>query len=61
MGACMCPSPVTGAHLHLFCGRGYINTKCSRHYRINQINSINVDIEHPDDGNVLIARQISDI
>jgi hypothetical protein len=27
----------------------------SRHYRINHLNSINVDIERPDDGNVLIA------
>jgi hypothetical protein len=35
--------------------------KCSRHYRINHLTSINVDIERPDDGNVLVARQISDI
>jgi hypothetical protein len=32
--------------------------KGSRHYRINHLNSINVDIERPDDGNVLIAGRI---
>jgi hypothetical protein len=30
----------------------------SRHYRINQFTSINVDIERPDDGIVLVAGQI---
>jgi hypothetical protein len=35
--------------------------KCSRHYRINHLTSIIVEIERPDDGNVLIAQQISDI
>jgi hypothetical protein len=30
----------------------------SRHYRINHLTSINVNIERPDDGNVLIAGQI---
>jgi len=32
--------------------------KCSRHYRINHLTSINVNIKSPDDGNVLIAGQI---
>ncbi len=54
-------TPVARAHLNLFGGRGQINKKCSRHYRINHLTSINVDIERPDDGNVLIARRISDI
>jgi hypothetical protein len=30
----------------------------SRHYRINHLTSINVDIKHPDDGNVFIAGRI---
>jgi hypothetical protein len=48
-------APLPSAHTGLFGGRGEINKKCSRHNRINHLTSINVDIKHPDDGNVLIA------
>ena len=51
-------APSSKAHLGLFGGRG-IDKKCSCHYRINHLTSINVDIERPDDGNVLIAGRIS--
>ena len=51
-------APVARTHLHLFGGRGEINKKNSRHNRINHFTSINVDIEHPDDGNVLVAGRI---
>jgi hypothetical protein len=51
-------APSSKAHLGLFGGRG-IDKKCSCHYRINHLTSINVDIERPNDGNVLIAGRIS--
>ncbi len=46
------PRRVVGAHLQLFGGRGLIDKKCSRHYKIKHLISINVDIERPDDGNI---------
>ena len=42
-------------------GEDELKKKCSRHDRINHLTSIIVEIERPDDGNVLIAQQISDI
>ncbi len=48
-------SPGGGAHLHYLAGEDKLTKKCSRHYRINHLTHINVDIEHPDDGKVLIA------
>jgi hypothetical protein len=54
-------APVAVAPLQLFGGRGLFDKKCTRHYRINHLTSINVKIERPDDGNVLIAQQIPDI
>jgi len=42
----------------ILAGEDKSTKKCSRHYRINHFTSINVDVERPDDGNVLVAGRI---
>ena len=47
-------------HLVLFGGKKKVRQEFRRPHH-NHLTSINVDIDRPDDGNVLIARRISDI
>jgi hypothetical protein len=51
-------TPLSGAHLRLFWRKKKVTEQEFRRPHHNHLTSINVDIEHPDDGNVLIARQI---
>jgi hypothetical protein len=47
-------------HFGLFGGRQKIKKKTSRQQKLNHLTSINVNIKHCNDGNVLIAQEISD-
>jgi hypothetical protein len=47
-------------HFGLFGRRPKIDKKTFRQQKLNHLTSNNVDIEHRDDGNVLIAQEILD-
>jgi hypothetical protein len=47
-------------HFQLFGERQYINKKTSHQQKLNHLTSINVNLEPHNDGNILIAQELSD-
>ncbi len=53
-------APSSEAHLGLFGGKKKVSEQEFRQPHYNHLTSINAEIDRRDDGNVLVARELSD-